>query len=64
MSGNLMSIFDKKIRESKYPWYVWNVEFKEKEHKTIKVSYKLLSGLAYCGKFIYFKYILNTQISI
>lgn len=60
MSGDLMSVFDKKIREGKYPWYVWNVKFKENEHKTIKVSYKLPSGLAYGGKFRYFKYILNT----
>jgi len=60
MSGDLMSVFDKKIREGKYPWYVWNVKFKKKEHKTIKVSYKLPSGLAYGGKFRYFKYILNT----
>ena len=60
MSGDLISVFHKKIRDGKYPWYVWNVKFKEKEHKTIKVSYKLPSGLAYGGKFRYFKYILNT----
>lgn len=60
MSGDLMAVFDKKIREGNYPWYVWNVKFKEKEHKTIKVSYQLPSGLAYGGKFRYFKYILNT----
>ena len=60
MSGKLMSVFNQKIREGKYPWYIWNVKFKEKEHKTIKVSYKLPSGLAYAGKFRYFKYILNT----
>jgi len=60
MSGDLMTVFNEKIGDGKYPWYVWNVKFKENEHKTIKVSYKLPSGLAYGGKFRYFKYILNT----
>lgn len=60
MSGDLMSVFDKKIREGKYPWYVWNVRFKENEHKTIKVSYRLPSGMSYAANYRYFKYLLNT----
>lgn len=56
----IRSVIDRKVREGKYPWYVWDVKFKEKERKIIKVSYRLPSGLAYRGKYRYFKYILNT----
>ena len=60
MSEDLMTVFSQKTGDGKYPWYVRNVKFKENEHKIIKVSYKLPSGLAYGGKFRYFKYLLNT----
>lgn len=54
------SKFDELVRDGKFPWYVWNISFEENEHKTVKVSYKLPSGLAYRAKYRYFKYILNT----
>jgi len=60
MSGKLRSAFDEQIGQGKYPWYVWKVKFNENEHKTIRVSYKLPSGMSYGGEFRYFKYILNT----
>lgn len=60
LSGDLIGEFYNLAGEGKYPWYVWNVEFQESEKKTIKVKYKLPSGVAYRTKYRYFKYILNT----
>lgn len=60
LSGELITKFEKMTASGKYPWYVWNVTFEEKESRTIKVKYKLPSGLAYKNKFRYLKYILHT----
>jgi len=60
LSGDLIVEFYDLTGEGKYPWYVWKVDFKENEKKTIKVKYKLPSGLAYRNKNRYFKYILKT----
>ncbi|ESU18634.1 hypothetical protein FCR2A7T_27400 [Flavobacterium cauense R2A-7] len=60
VSGDLVLAFDEQIGQGKYPWYVWNLKFKENEHKTITVSYKLPAGLSYGAEYRYFKYILNT----
>jgi hypothetical protein len=60
MTGDLIVAFMEQVGKGKFPWYVWKVKFGEGEHKTIKVSYELPSGLSYGGQYRYFKYILNT----
>lgn len=60
LSGDLISEFHDLTENGKFPWYVWEVNFKENETKTIKVSYKLPSGLSGKNASRYFKYILNT----
>jgi hypothetical protein len=58
--GNLYSDYQTKIRSEQYPWYVWTVNFKANEHKTIRVSYELPSGMSHAANYRYFKYILHT----
>ncbi len=60
LSGDLIAKFHELTENGKFPWYIWDVKFKENETKIIKVSYELPSGIAYATKFRYFKYILNT----
>lgn len=60
LSGDLISKFDELTREKKYPWYVWNMTFEKDEKRTIKVKYRLPSGIAYRNKYRYFKYILHS----
>lgn len=60
LSGDLISEFHDLTENGKFPWYVWNVSFKENETKIIKVNYELPSGLAGKNAFRYFKYILKT----
>ena len=57
---NVISEFDQLTEEENYPWYVWDVTFKENEKKTITVAYELPSGLGYRSSYRYFKYILHT----
>ena len=60
LSGDLTSEFYELTENGKFPWYVWDVSFKENETRKIMVSYELPSGLAGKNAFRYFKYILNT----
>ncbi|MBB6682465.1 hypothetical protein H4O20_13525 [Aequorivita sp. 609] len=59
-SSSLYSQFDEKVRNGVFPWYVWDVNFKENERKEITVSYRMPIGLGYGGKYRYFSYLLNT----
>jgi hypothetical protein len=60
ISGDLIAQFEKLTKEKKYPWYVWNITFEKNEKRTIKVRYRLPSGIAYRNKYRYFKYILHS----
>ncbi len=60
LTTDLISKFHDLTKNGKFPWYVWDVNFKENETKTIIVKYELPSGLFGKNKFRYFKYILNT----
>ncbi len=60
LSSDLISEFQDLTENGKFPWYVWDVSFKENETRTIKVNYVLPSGLAGKNAFRYFKYILKT----
>ena len=60
LSDKVRNEFNEKIRNGKYPWYVWNVSFDKEERKYIRVTYALPSGLGKNGKYRYFKYLLNT----
>lgn len=60
LSSELRNRFDEKIKDGKYPWYVWNVSFEKDEKKYIKVTYSLPSGSGHSHKYRYFKYLLST----
>ena len=60
ISGDLISKFEELTKEKKYPWYVWNMTFEKNEKRTIKVRYRLPSGIAYGNEYRYFKYILHS----
>ncbi len=52
--------FNKQKEKGNFPWYIWNVKFKNQEKRQIKVVYSLPSGLGYRANFRYFNYILET----
>ena len=60
LSGDLIARFEDLTKEKKYPWYIWDMTFEKDEKRTIKVKYRLPSGLAYRNKHRYFKYILHS----
>lgn len=60
ISLDLFTKFEELTKEKKYPWYVWNMTFEKNEKRTIKVKYRLPSGIAYRNKYRYFKYILHS----
>jgi len=48
------------LNRGNYPWYIWNVHFSKNESRTIRVSYKVPSGLYYKAKYRYFNYLIST----
>jgi hypothetical protein len=58
--GNLFTEFDSLIGKGDYAWYIWKVNFKKGESKTIKVNYMVPSGVGYGAEYRYMKYLLST----
>ena len=60
LSGDLIARFEDLTKNKKYPWYIWDMTFDKDEKRTIKVKYRLPSGLAHKNKHRYYKYILHS----
>lgn len=58
--SELWSQFDSLMKSGNYPWYIWNVHFKKKDLRQIKVTYFLPCGKGYGDRYRYFKYLLHT----
>jgi hypothetical protein len=58
--SDLIGEFDSLLNKGNYAWYIWNVNFKKGESKTIKVNYMVPSGAGYGSEYRFIKYLLST----